>query len=97
VDDLYKRLRDPSYAAEFLNASFALAMEDDDPRGVLLALYDVAHALGMKKTADAAKMHRVTLHRMLNKNGNPEWSSLFRVLKATHLRFRFESTLKKAA
>ena len=97
VDDLYKRLKDPSYAAEFLNASLELAKDDDDPRAVLLALYDVAQARGMKKIADAANMHRVSLHRMLTKNGNPEWKSLFRVLMATQLRFRFESTLKKAA
>jgi probable addiction module antidote protein len=95
--DLYKHLRDPHNAAEYLNACLELAIEENDPRGVLLGLYDVAQARGMKKTAEAAKMHRVTLHRMLNKKGNPEWNSLFRLLQATQLRFRFESTIKKAA
>src|SRR5258708_3939270 len=90
--DLLKRLKDPAYAVEFLNACLRLAVEENDPKLVLRALYDVAQARGMKKTADAAKMHRVTLHRMLNKGGNPEWNSLFRLLQATRLSFRFEST-----
>jgi len=94
---LYQQLKDPHFAAEYLNASLELAIEENHPRGLLLALYDVVQARGIQRTADAAKMHRVTLHRMLNKNGNPEWNSLFRLLQATQLRFRFESTLKKAA
>ena len=96
-EDLHERLKDAQYAAEYLNACLELAIEENDPRGVLLALYDVAQARGMQRIADAAKMHRVTLHRMLTKYGNPEWNSLFRVLKATQLRFRFEAPLKKAA
>ena len=97
VTDLHQRLRNPAYAVEFMNACLDLALEENDPELILLALYDVAQARGMKKIADAAKMHRVTLHRMLNKGGNPEWNSLFRVLKATELRLHFESPLKKAA
>ena len=95
-EDLYKRLKHPQYAADYLNASIEMAKDDKDPRAVLLALYDVAQARGMKKIADAAKMHRVSLHRMLTKNGNPEWASLVRVLQATQLRFRFEPVFKKA-
>ncbi len=97
VEDLHQRLKRPDYAVHFLNACLDLALEENDPELILLALYDVAQARGMKKTAEAAKMHRVTLHRMLTKGGNPEWNNLFRVLKATQLRFRFEPILKKAA
>jgi len=66
-----------------------VAFEENDPELILLALYNVAQAQGVRKTADGARMHRVSLNRMLTKGGNPEWKSLFRVLAAMHLSFQF--------
>lgn len=92
-----RELKDPQEAMRYLNACVQVAFEENDPQLVLLALYNVAQAQGMKKTADAARMHRVSLHRMLTKGGNPEWKSLFRVLTAMHLPFKFEPPEAMAA
>ena len=85
---LLKALKDPAEAAAYLNA----ALEENDPVLFLTAYYNVARAHGMKKIADAAKLHRVSLKKMLSKRGNPEWKSLFKVLTASKLRLRIEPT-----
>jgi probable addiction module antidote protein len=85
-----RELKNPKEAALYLNACVQVAFEENDADLILLALYNVAQAQGVKKTADAARLHRVSLHRMLTKGGNPEWKSLFRLLAAMHLPFRFE-------
>jgi probable addiction module antidote protein len=90
---LLKSLKDPVEAAAYLNA----ALEESDPALFLIAYYNVARALGMKKIADRAKVHRVSLKKMLSKNGNPEWKSLFRVLTASKLRLRVEAAVPFAA
>ncbi|MBI3299120.1 MAG: putative addiction module antidote protein [Elusimicrobia bacterium] len=84
---LQKRLKDPKEAAAYLNA----ALEENDPDFFLVAYYDVARAHGMKALADKARLHRVSLKKMLSKGGNPEWKSLFRVLAASKLRIRVEA------
>ena len=95
--ELIKELKDPSEALQYLNACVYVAFTENDPELILLGLYHFAQAQGMKKTAKLAKMHRVSLHRMLNKGGNPEWQSLFRVLSALHLGLKFENKLPLAA
>ena len=83
---------DPERALEYLNAAVEVAFEQDDPELVLTALSTVAKAIGMTRVASRTLLRRESLHRMLSKRGNPEWNSLFRVLKALHLRPRFAST-----
>lgn len=78
--------RRPRMALEFLNFSFKLAFEDDDPELALQAMATVAKAQGIEKVAKAAGLRRESLHRMLSKRGNPEWRSFFRVMKALRLR-----------
>jgi len=82
-EGLYKRLKDPQYAAGYLNAVL------DDPHAkistFLLAVADVARAHGMKDVAEKAEFHRVGLHKMLRKKGNPEFRSILKILKAVHL------------
>lgn len=86
---LLKSLKEPAEAAAYLNA----ALQENDPALFLAAYYDVARALGMKALADKAKVHRVSLKKMLSKRGNPEWRSLFRVLAASKLRLRVEAAV----
>lgn len=92
-----KELKNKNEALRYLNACVEVAFKEDDPELILLGLYNVAQAQGMNKTAKLAKMHRVSLHRMLTNGGNPEWKSLFRVLSALHLAIRFEKPLALAA
>ncbi len=94
---LRKELKNSADALQYLNASVEVAFKENDPELILLALYNVAQAQGINKTAKLAKMHRVSLHRMLTNGGNPEWKSLFRVLSALHLALRFEKPFALAA
>lgn len=84
-DGLSKRLKDPRYAADYLNA--VLQDSEAELSTFLLAIADVARAHGMKDIAQKARLHRVGLHKMLRKNGNPELRSVIRILKAVHLGF----------
>jgi probable addiction module antidote protein len=96
-ESLYEDLKDPKEAAAYLNAALDTSVKENDPDLFLLALYQVARARGFGKTADSAKIHRVSLNRMLSKGGNPEWRSLFKVLSASQLRLRVEPARSLAA
>ena len=90
---LSKALTDPQEAAAYLNA----ALEEDDSRVFLMAYYDVARAHGVKVIADKAKLHRVSLNKMLSKNGNPGLKNILRVLAASNLRIRIEPAIRSDA
>ncbi|MDD5627595.1 MAG: putative addiction module antidote protein [Elusimicrobia bacterium] len=83
---------DPKLAAAYLNSAIQVAFDENEPELLLIALAAVARAYGMTHVAKEADLKRESLHRMLSKRGNPEWNSMFRVLKALHLRPRLEST-----
>lgn len=78
----------PKRAMEYLNAAIQVAFEENDPELVLTSLAVVARAGGMTRVAKDAAVQRESLHRMLSRRGNPEWTSLFRVLKALHMRLK---------
>ena len=82
--ELIKALRrDPREALEYLNA----ALEDGDPEVFLMALRDVAEAQGgVAQLAEAAKLNRENLYRMLSDRGNPELRSLDALLHALGFR-----------
>lgn len=81
--ELIKALRDPREAVEYLNS----ALEDGDPEGFMLALRDVAEAQGgVAQLAEAAKLNRESLYRMLSDRGNPEFRSLDALLHALGFR-----------
>ena len=82
----------PERATEYLNSAIQIAFEENEPELLLTALATVARAYGMTHVAKEADLKRESLHRMLSKRGNPEWNSMFRVLKALHLRPKLEST-----
>ncbi len=97
-DDLMKDLKNPQIALVYLNES----LTDRDPHVFLLALRDVAESWGgMTKLARLSKNSRVSLYRILSKQGNPEIQSLDNILKAMGFRLAVmpdrHSTLKKAA
>jgi probable addiction module antidote protein len=78
---------DPEEARLYLEA----ALEDEDPRVFLMALKDVAEAYGgLGKLAKATGLNRENLYRMLSRQGNPELTSLSRVLQALGLRLTIE-------
>lgn len=74
-----KELSDSDFAAAYLND----AINDGDPKLLLIALKDVADAYGgMKRLAGKAKLSRESLYKMLSKDGNPGIYSLKAVLDA---------------
>lgn len=79
---------DRKFAAEYLRA----ALEDDDPRVLLVALRRVAEARGgIAKVAKAAGVERESLYRALSSNGNPRLSTLAAVAKAMGLKLTVEA------
>ena len=81
-DWLYEQLREPGFAAEYLTA----AAEDEEPVVFLQALRKVAEVQGMAKVAKRAGIPRESLYRMLSAKGNPRWSTLAPVVRATGLK-----------
>ena len=62
------------------------ALESNDPGFIADALGVVARARGMSQVARDAGLSRESLYRTLGPDGNPELSTLLRVLQALHLR-----------
>jgi probable addiction module antidote protein len=75
-DGLYEDLRNPEEAARYLNE----ALKDGDADGILLAMHDIAKARGMSRLAETIKVHRVSLHKMLRRKGNPSLRTFLSIL-----------------
>jgi probable addiction module antidote protein len=61
-------------------------LEDGDPDLLKAALGDIARAKGMTEIAQAAGLGRANLYKALSPDGNPEFATVARVLKALGLR-----------
>lgn len=90
---LIRSLKNPKEAELYLNA----ALDEGDMEVFLLALYHVAKAYGLSRLAEKAKIHRVSLHKMLSKRGNPEFISVLRLVEASGFQFSVKPKLKHAA
>jgi len=75
-EGLLKRLQEPGYASEYLNE----ALREGSQEVFMLALRDVAKAKGISVTARKANLNRETMYRMLSEKGNPNLSSLKKLL-----------------
>ena len=73
---LLNRLQDPGYASDYLNE----ALKEDSQEVFMLALRDVTRAKGIAKTASESNLNRETMYRMLSEKGNPNLSSLNKLL-----------------
>ena len=93
-DWLTARLKDPAEAAAYLEA----VIEEGDQPAILLALRQVAQALGgVASIARKANLTREATYKMLSKSGNPELRSLNAILKAIGLRLAVKPIEKRAA
>jgi probable addiction module antidote protein len=68
--------------AMFLEAAF----EEGDPSLIAAALGDVARARGMTQMAKDTGISREALYRALSKEGQPEFKTILKVMKAFGLR-----------
>jgi probable addiction module antidote protein len=69
---------------DYLDAVF----EDGDPALVAHALGIVARAKGMAKIARTAGLGRESLYRTLSSDGNPEFATVLKILRALGLKLK---------
>ncbi len=79
--------------AIYLEAAF----EDGDPALIAAAVGDIARARGMTKIAREVGMSRPALYRALDTSGNPEFTTMLRVLKALGVKLVPKPAGSKAA
>lgn len=87
-DSLIQSLKEPEFAAEYLNN----AIEEGDPKYFLKALRNVAESTGsISEVAKRAGLSRMTIYRALSEDGNPEFDSLFDILRSLKIKFTFKA------
>jgi probable addiction module antidote protein len=90
---LETRLFDPSEhldSSEAIAAYLDAALEDGDAAFIADAIGVVSRAIGMTQIARDTGLAREALYRALSENGNPEFATVMRVLKALGVRLRAE-------
>jgi probable addiction module antidote protein len=80
--DAAETLKTKEDIAAYLDA----ALEDGDPDLLKAALGDIARAKGMTELARAAGLGRANLYKALSPEGNPEFATVAKVLRALGLR-----------
>jgi probable addiction module antidote protein len=80
--DAAEHLKSDADMAAYLEA----ALEDGDPALVAAALGDIARARGMSGIARETGLGRESLYKALSPDGNPEISTVLKVVKALGLR-----------
>ena len=80
--DASEHLKSDEDMAEYLEA----ALEDGDPALVAAALGDIARAKGMTEIAREAGLGCECLYKALSPGGNPEFSTILKVVRALGLR-----------
>lgn len=84
----------PWDAAEHLEAKADIvayleaALEDGDPAVIAAALGDIARSKGMTQIARETGLGRESLYKALSTEGNPEFTTVLKVLKALGLRLQ---------
>ena len=82
--DTAEYLKTDKDIANYLEAVF----EDGDPALVAAALGDVARAKGMAQIAQAAGLGRESLYKALSPEGNPEYATVLKVMRALGLKLK---------
>ena len=77
---------------EAIGAYMEDALESNDPAVVAHALGVIARARGMAQVARAAGLSRESLYKALSAEGNPELSTLLRVIAALGLKLTVAPT-----
>lgn len=85
-------LKSPADIEAYLEA----ALEQDDPSFFQKALGTVARAKGMKEVAHNARTTRAGLYKALAADGNPEFATVYRVVKSLGYRLELVSEQAKA-
>jgi probable addiction module antidote protein len=70
---------------EDITAYLEAVLDDGDPALVSAALGDIARARGMTEIAREAGLGRESLYKALSPEGNPEFATVMKVLRALGL------------
>jgi len=82
--DITRYLDSDETIAAYLDA----VLEEDDPALLAAALGDVARAKGMTQVARDAGLGRESLYKALSIQGNPEFGTVLKVMRALGLKLR---------
>ena len=80
--DVVDHLKTEADMAAYLEACF----DEDDPALITAALGDIARAKGMSQVARDAGISREGLYKALSGEGNPEFATVLKVVKALGLK-----------
>jgi probable addiction module antidote protein len=80
--DTAEHLKDEADMALYLEA----ALEEADPQMIQIALGNIAKAKGMSQLAKDTGLRRESLYKALSLNGNPEFATILKVIKALGLK-----------
>ena len=84
--DVADHLRTPQDRARFLELT--IEETDGDPKAILSALNTIARSEGMTKVARQTGLSRESLYKALSETGNPEFSTIYKVIDALGLSIR---------
>ena len=76
--------------AEDMAAYLEAALEDGNPAIVVKALGTIARARGMSQIARETGLGRESLYKALSSEGNPEFATVMKVVRALGLKLRAE-------
>ncbi|HNY26762.1 MAG TPA: putative addiction module antidote protein [Candidatus Sumerlaeota bacterium] len=85
--DAAEYLESESDMAAYLEAAF----EEGEPGLIVTALGDIARARGMAQIARETGLGRESLYKAFSPDGNPEFSTVLKVVRALGLRLRTET------
>ncbi len=87
--DVIDYLKSDKEMALYLEA----CLEEGDPALVIAALGDIARARGMAQLARDTGISREGLYKALSADGNPEFATVMKVIKALGLKLTAETTV----
>ena len=85
--DVVEHLKTEADRVAYLEA----ALEDGDPALITAVLGDIGRAKGMAKLARATGLGRESLYKALSAEGNPEFATVLKVIRALGLKLRAEA------
>jgi probable addiction module antidote protein len=65
-----------------------VALQENDPVFISIVLGDIARAKGMTLMAEQTGLARSSLYKALSPDGNPEFSTILKVIKVLGLKLR---------
>lgn len=89
-EHLIKKLKDPEYAAAYLNAILEESIESDNMGLFQTAVRDIVEANGgMKEISSKMEVGRESFYRSLSNKGKARFSTLVNAIKACGLSLEF--------